>query len=180
MFLMKFSRKKLMTAVGILFSLAALADSITERNGFLVKGANLSLKERFLIVDSERQLSSVINSASDSITWFIREIIDTPVSSRPDRMRYAFPEAVATLRLPPIASDGRGRFIVSAIYCWKIEKKIKLEFLIEWADITTNRRYTDSYVMQRSGEKWLFAGHGTVKPWNSFQSGLRGLRKCPG
>lgn len=127
--------------------------------------------------ERERPLLQIVTSASDSLIPFLIDMHN----ARPPaaNVRQVTDAARSSLRVPPEATGGRSRFVDMMEYCWTSENDNQLEFLVEWADVTTNSRYTDSYVFVRRGGAWYFDKHGHVTPWRWMQTERYFQRACP-
>lgn len=126
-------------------------------------------KKAFYVRESERPLLATITDASTSIAHFLLYIRDPSLNKH-----------TSTLRMPPTAShDQTQLYGASVLYCWKSEDKDHLEFLIDWGDITTNARYTDSYIFVRRGASWYFDRHGSTPPREWMQVERYFQRACP-
>ncbi|MQA21574.1 hypothetical protein [Rugamonas rivuli] len=134
-----------------------------------------NIKQSFYIRERERPLLNLITDASTSIALFLIDAHNAlPGTSK------LLAETSGGLRLPPMATvDRTMRFVGTGLYCWQSKDDDHLEFLIEWADITTNARYTDSYVFARRGPGWHFEKHGSIPPWHWTQTERYFQRACP-
>jgi hypothetical protein len=142
-----------------------------------------NIKQAIYVRERERPLLPLIEDASTSIAVFLLDMFAYGSGIRAD-VRFVLPEARDRLRLPPPASasgtaNAQGRFIDSAVYCWRSDNPDQLRFLIEWADPTTKARYTDSYVFVRRGATWYFEKHDTIAPWTWTQTRRYFQRSCP-
>lgn len=136
-----------------------------------------NIKQHFYVRERERPVLDLITEASIPIARFLLEFHASPDGSV---MPHVLAEARDSLRLPPNASrDSTRRYVGSLLYCWKSKDNDHLEFLIEWGDITTNARYTDSYVFVRRGPSWYFEQHGSIPPWHWKQTERYFQRACP-
>lgn len=137
----------------------------------------VDLKQSIYVRESERRLLPLISSASDSIIPFLIDMHDSKKTVA--SIRQVIEQSRSMLRVPPQATFGQGRFVDMMVYCWTSDNEDQLKFLIEWADLTTKARYTDSYVFIRHGGSWFFEKHGTVAPsrWTQTQRYFR--RGCP-
>lgn len=139
--------------------------SIAERNGFLLQEPLMHIKRGFLVAADERVIVGEINDASTSIASFIQEIFELKLGRSRDSLKHVLPEARQTLRLPPVDSRGEpDRYVAMLFYCWKSIDSDRLQVRIEWSDVTTSNRYTDSYVFRKSGPAWYFEQHGDFQP----------------
>jgi hypothetical protein len=135
-----------------------------------------NIKKSFYVRESERPLLDNIADASTSIARFLIATLDAST----DTIHSVRAETQERLRLPPTStSDGALRYVGMLVYCWTSSESDQLEFLIEWADITTNARYTDSYVFVLQEDKWLFDRHGSTPPWHWGQTERYFQRNCP-
>jgi hypothetical protein len=155
------------------------SQSITEKNGFIAQHPLLHIKLGFAVEDSEKNIVEVIKDASTSIAFFSKEIAGTHGTDSKKSITYIVPEARDALRLPPEATNGTDRYVAMNFYCWKLLNPTKLQVNIEWADITTPRRYTDSYVFEKAGDKWLLLEHGNMEPFRYELVGYQFKRPCP-
>lgn len=139
----------------------------------------VDLKQSIYVRERERPVLSLVTDASTSIVRYLLEVFASTV--QPDApMPHVPAEARGTMRLPPfVSTGGAGRYVASTLYCWTSDGENRLSFLIEWADITTNARYTDSYVFEQRGQTWYFAGHGSIRPWHWTQTERYFQRACP-
>jgi len=132
----------------------------------------VDIKQAFYVRERERPLLPHITEASDAIAHFL---IDMHNGTQP-----AATEARSTLRLPPSATlPSAGRFVNATLYCWESDAANQLKFLVEWADVTTHARYTDSYVFVKRGTSWQAATHGSYAPWHWTQTERYFQRTCP-
>lgn len=137
----------------------------------------VDLKQRFYVRERERPLLPRITNASDFIVQFLLDINHPKMTTVAD-IRHVLDESRSILRLPPPASSGRRRFVNMMLYCWESNNEDQLRFLVEWADVTTMARYTDSYVFVRRGSSWYFEKHGSVAPWYWTQVKPYFQREC--
>lgn len=142
-----------------------------------------NLKAAIYVRERERPLLPLIDDAGTSIVGFLLDIFAYGSGIRSD-MPHVLPEARDRLRLPPPsttpnAANTQRRFIDSAAYCWRSDNPDQLRFLIDWADITTKARYTDSYVFVRRGAAWYFERHDSVAPWHWVQTQRYFQLSCP-
>jgi len=156
----------------------AEAQSVSERNGFNAEAPFVFIKRAFLVQDNEKKMVEEIRSASTSIALFAMELMATTANSSKDSLKHALPDSREQLRLLPEASNGRDRYIFSTFYCWKLIAPDQLQVQIEWADITTPQRYTDSYVFLRKGSEWYFSRHGDLIPFRYSLKGYEFKRPC--
>jgi hypothetical protein len=168
--------------LGVLFDVAqistlACADSIAERNGLIVKPPDIYIKNKFFIADNERELAQVINSAVPSIVEFVKVLRRIPVET--NASNNFFPKVAEQPHLPPIRPDAPERYVVHYIYCWRQPDAGHLQFLVEWADVTSNRRYVASYVMKKTGKNWQFDRNGNFYPWFWVETPPAKIRTCP-
>lgn len=133
-----------------------------------------NIKQKFYVGERERPILDLITEASTPISRFLLELYALPDGSV---MPHA--EARDKVRLPPKSIHSSGRYVGAFLYCWKSTDRDHLEFLIEWGDITTNARYTDSYVFVRQGPSWHFEQHGSIPPWHWKQTERYFQRACP-
>lgn len=139
-----------------------------------------SIKETFYVREVERPLLPQITAASNSIARFLIDTTTGPASRPHDAKRELRETVTVDPRPPPIASsDGKRRYVPSSVYCWKNDGKDHLKFLVEWGDITTSARYTDSYVFIRKGTTWSFEKHGNLPPYHWEQTAIYFQRPCP-
>lgn len=137
-------------------------------------------KQSFYVRERERSLLSTISDADTSIALFLHDVVSAVSAESIQTIRLVLPVARQQLRLPPLATfDKSTRYVYLSVYCWKSENRDQLEFLIDWGDITTNARYTDSYVFIRSGPSWYFKNHGSVAPRQWIQTERYFQRTCP-
>jgi hypothetical protein len=144
-----------------------------------------TLKAVIYVRERERPLLPLIEDASTSLVQFLLDIFayDNDISAD---IPYVLPEAHNRLRLPPLATlpgrkaNVRNRYVDSALYCWRSDNPDQLRFLIDWADLTTKARYTDSYVFVRRGTAWYFEKHDTIPPWHWTQTQRYFQPMCPG
>jgi hypothetical protein len=108
----------------------------------------VDLKQSIYVRERERPLLRNITNASEAIIRFLMDV-----------------------------RDAKG-FVFMTLYCWKSDNEDQLKFLVEWADVTTKARYTDSYVFARRGSSWYFEKHGGVAPYSVFQRPLAN-HACP-
>lgn len=139
-----------------------------------------NIKQSFYVRERERPLLDLTTDASTSLARFLIDAHNMSPSKPASAMPHVLAEAQGGLRLPPMATTGgNGRYVGLVVYCWKSKEKDHLEFLIEWGDITTNARYTDSYVFVRRGPSWYFEKHGSIPPWHWAQTERYFQRACP-
>jgi hypothetical protein len=139
-----------------------------------------NIKQSFYVRERERPLLDLITDASTSLARFLIGSHNMSSAKPASAMPHVLADAQGGLRLPPMATTGgNGRYVGLVVYCWKSKEKDHLEFLIEWADITTNARYTDSYVFVRRGPSWYFEKHGSIPPWHWTQTEPYFQRTCP-
>ncbi|WP_404531461.1 hypothetical protein [Massilia sp. TN1-12] len=139
----------------------------------------VDLKQSIYVRERERPVLGMVTDASTSIVRYLLEVFASTLHAGAP-MPHVLPEARAAMRLPPLVSTGGpGRYVAMTLYCWTSDPDTRLSFLIEWADITTNARYTDSYVFERRGGTWFFAGHGNIRPWHWTQTERYFQRACP-
>lgn len=143
-----------------------------------------NLKAAIYVRERERPLLPLIEDASTSIVGFLLDVFAYGSGIRSD-LPHVLPEARARLRLPPPATTpGAGntqrRFIHSSVYCWHSDNRDQLRFLIDWADVVTKARYTDSYVFVRRGTVWYFEKHDTITPRHWMQTRRYFQLGCPG
>lgn len=139
--------------------------SSTQRNGFIAEEPLKFIKQAFLVADHEKPIVGTIRDASTSIASFANEVMATHADPSRSALVHVLPAAKETLRLPPEASNGTDRYVFSRFYCWKLADPSQLQLQIEWADVTTPQRYTDSYVFVKSGTRWYFSHHGDLAPF---------------
>lgn len=156
----------------------AEAQSVSERNGFVAEKPFKFIKEAFLVQDNEKKIVEEIKSASTSVALFTQELMATKANSSKDSLKHALPDSREQLRLLPEATNGRDLYIYSVFYCWKLIDPDQLQVQIEWADITTPQRYTDSYVFLRKGSQWYFSRHGDLSPFRYSLKGYEFKRPC--
>lgn len=137
----------------------------------------VDLKQAIYVRERERPLLRRITGASDAIVAFLIDLHDR--KKTPADIRHVLPGSRSILRMPPQATSGQGRFVDVLLYCWTSDRDDQLTFLIEWADVTTNARYTDSYVFVRQGTSWYFEKHGSVQPWRWTKTERYFQRSCP-
>jgi hypothetical protein len=136
----------------------------------------VDLKQSIYVHERERPLLPLVADASNSLVLFLMDITnDVAVAN----IRQVMDKSRSLLRLPPHATFGDSRFVDAMVYCWTSDNPEQLEFLVEWGDITTNARYTDSYVFIRHAGSWYFAKHGTVAPWRWTKTQRYFRRACP-
>ena len=139
----------------------------------------VNLKQGMYVRERERPLLARITDASSAITEFLLDIHNAQ-GDTVTGIRHVAREAQPVLRLPPFATAPiQGRFVFMTLYCWQSEHEDQLTFLVEWADITTGARYTDSYVFTRRNASWYFDRHGSVAPWSWTQTERYFQRQCP-
>jgi hypothetical protein len=162
--------------------------SETERNGFIAKEPLKYIKLAFSVKQDESNIVGVIDDASTSIASFTKEVAELQSEylhrnfpsnkySR-DELKYVLPEARNTLRLPPKASTGQDGYVYSNFFCWKLLAPGVLQTNIEWGDITTPKRFTDSYIFKKIGSKWYFERHGDMMPFTYDAVGYFTVRPC--
>jgi hypothetical protein len=156
----------------------AEAQSETERNGFVAEKPFKFIKQAFLVKDNEKKIVAEIRSASTSIALFTMELMTAKANSPKDSLKHALPDSREQLRLLPEASNGKDRYVYSTFYCWKLIDPDQLQVQIEWADITTPQRYTDSYVFLRKGSEWYFSRHGDLTPFSYYLKGYELNHPC--
>lgn len=140
----------------------------------------VDLKQSIYVRERERPVLGLVTDASTSIVRYLLEVFASTVVHPGAPMPHVLPDARAAMRLPPLVSTGgSGRYVAMTLYCWTSDADNQLSFLIEWADITTHARYTDSYVFERRGRTWYFAGHGNIRPWHWTQTERYFQRACP-
>lgn len=142
-----------------------------------------NLKAVIYVRESERPLLPLIDDASTSIVRFLLDLFAYGSGIRSD-LPHVLPEARDRLRLPPLATtpdtaNMQRRFIQSAAYCWRSDNPDQLRFLIDWADMMTKARFTDSYVFVRRNAAWYFEKHDTVAPWHWVQTQRYFQLSCP-
>lgn len=157
---------------------AAKAQSETERNGFVAEEPLKYIKLAFAVKDTEKPIVGTIMDASNSIASFTKEVMASHANPSRSALTHVLPEARQQLRLPPEASNGTDRYVYSQFYCWKVIGKDQLQVQIEWADITTPQRYTDSYVFTKKGTAWYFSHHGNLAPFRYALAGYDFKRPC--
>lgn len=139
-----------------------------------------NLKQSFYVRERERPLLEAITSASISIVLFLIDVTNATSTDSAFSIRFVLPQSQGLLRLPPIATFNRSmRYVALRLYCWNGEDKDRLELLIEWGDITTNARYTDSYIFVRREASWYFERHGSTTPSHWMQTERYFQRACP-
>jgi len=139
-----------------------------------------NIKQSFYVRERERPLLGPITDASTSIARFLIAVSYKPMVIPTPAIPQVLAEGSSALRLPPIASAAKNsRYVGSILYCWKSDKPGNLEFLIEWGDITTNARYTDSYIFVKRESSWYFEKHGKIAPWHWKQNKRYFQRDCP-
>ena len=136
----------------------------------------VDLKQSIYVHERERPLLPLVTDASDSLIPFLIDMYNGVAVAD---IRQVMDKSRSLLRLPPHATFGHSRFVNTKVYCWTSDNEKQLEFLIEWADITTNARYTDSYVFIRHAGSWYFEKHGSVAPWRWTQTERYFQRECP-
>jgi hypothetical protein len=137
-----------------------------------------NIKQKFYVRERERSSLPMVHAASTSISRFLISAVN-PTNIPDAPIANVLPEAEHLLRLPPPASQSTGRYVPTSVYCWKSGDQNHLEFLIDWGDITTKARYTDSYVFTQHGQDWYFEKHGSVAPRSWVQTERYFQRKCP-
>lgn len=157
---------------------SSMAQSTTERNGFIAQEPLQYIKLAFAVEDSEIDIVNTIKDASTSIAFFTKEVLGTHGTTSKNSLTYVAPNKRDSLRLPPEASNGTDRYVYSNFYCWKLLNPAKLQVNIEWADITTPAHYIDSYVFEKAGGIWVFTGHGDLEPFRYQLSGYKFKRPC--
>ena len=137
-------------------------------------------KQSFYVRERERPLLSVISDADTSIALFLHDVTQAVSAESILTIRSVLPSARKQLRLPPLATFNKSsHYVYSSLYCWKSANMDQLEFFIDWADIATNARYTDSYIFVRRGTSWYFKDHGSVAPRQWIQTERYFQRTCP-
>jgi hypothetical protein len=138
-----------------------------------------NIKQSFYVRERERPLLGTIDDASTSIALFLIDVTHASSEQLVSTIHRVLPEARDRLRLPPAAAfDPTLRYVGMRLYCWQSKETDRLEFLIEWADMS-NARYTDSYVFVRRGSAWYFDRHGSTPPWHWTQTERYFQRSCP-
>ena len=138
----------------------------------------VDLKQRIYVRERERPLLPSITNASNSIIPFLTDMRNPQRNTA--GIRHVLNGSQAVLRLPPPATfSTQHRFVPMTLYCWESVHEDQLKFLVEWADVTTMARYTDSYVFVRRGSSWYFEKHGSVAPWHWMQVERYFQRECP-
>jgi hypothetical protein len=138
-----------------------------------------NLKQSIYVRERERRLLPRITDASNSIVLFLLDMTNAKGETAVD-VRHVMDESRAVLRLPPVATPaGRGRYVFMTLYCWSSRDESQLEFLVEWADMIGNARYTDSYVFTKNGSSWYFEKHGRAAPRYWTQTERYFQRECP-
>lgn len=138
----------------------------------------VDIKQSFYVRERERPLLADIAGASDAIVLFLIDMHNAGGSA--PRIRQVEDGARGALRLPPSATrPAPGRYVDTALYCWESDHPGQLKVVIEWGDIVTKARYTDSYVFVRRGTSWYFARHGSYAPWHWTQTERYFQRACP-
>ncbi|MFZ6754026.1 hypothetical protein ACO0KY_11715 [Undibacterium sp. Dicai25W] len=156
----------------------AEAQSETQRNGFFAEEPFKFIKQGFLVKDNEKKIVAEIKSASTSIALFAMELRTVTANSSKDSLKHVLPDSREQLRLLPEASNGTDRYVYSTFYCWKLIAPDQLQVQIEWDDITTPQRYTDSYVFLRKGSEWYFSRHGDLVPFRYSLKGYEFKHPC--
>ena len=156
----------------------AEAQSETERNGFVAEAPFKFIKDGFIVKDNEKKIVAEIRSASTSIALFAMELRTVTANSSKDSLKHVLPDSREQLRLLPEASNGTDRYVYSTFYCWKLIAPDQLQVQIEWDDITTPQRYTDSYVFLRKGSEWYFSRHGDLVPFRYSLKGYEFKHPC--
>ena len=156
----------------------AEAQSETQRNGFFAEAPFKFIKDGFIVKDNEKKIVAEIKSASTSIALFAMELRTVTANSSKDSLKHVLPDSREQLRLLPEASNGTDRYVYSTFYCWKLIAPDQLQVQIEWDDITTPQRYTDSYVFLRKGSEWYFSRHGDLVPFRYSLKGYEFKRPC--
>lgn len=136
----------------------------------------VDLKQSIYVRERERPLLPLVTDASNSLIPFL---IDMHNGVAVSDIRQVMDESRSLLRVPPHATFGQSRFVDTKVYCWTSNNEKQLKFLIEWGDITTNARYTDSYVFIRHANSWYFEKHGTMAPWSWKLTRRYFQRECP-
>jgi hypothetical protein len=154
------------------------AQSETERNGFVAEEPFKFIKQGFLVKKNEKEIVEVIKNASTSIALFAKELMATKENSSRDSLKHVLPESREQLRLLPDATNGKDKYVYSSFYCWNLIDPDQLQVQIEWGDITTPQRYTDSYVFLRKGSEWYFSRHGDLIPFRYSLKGYEFKRPC--
>jgi hypothetical protein len=154
------------------------AQSETERNGFVAEKPFKFIKQAFLVKEDEKKIVEEIKNGSTSIALFAMELMAIKTNSPRDSLKHVLPESGEQLRLLPEASNGIDRYVYSSFYCWKLIDPNQLQVQIEWGDITTPQRYTDSYVFLRKGSQWYFSRHGDLIPFRYSLKGYEFKRPC--
>lgn len=152
---------------------------VIEQGIYRPKPPFVDLKQQIYVRERERLLLPRITNASNSIIQFILDMYNPKVKTVGD-MWHVLTGSQAVLRLPPPAtSSTQGRFVAMSLYCWESDNEDQLKFFVEWADIGTMARYTDSYVFVRRGSFWYFEKHGSVAPWHWTKAKGYFQRQCP-
>ncbi|MTV40179.1 hypothetical protein [Duganella radicis] len=139
-----------------------------------------TVKQSFYVRERERPLLSTILEADTSIAVFLIDLNQAVSTESIQTIRSILPNASKQLRPPPVATfDQSTRYYSASLYCWKSESEGQLEFFVDWGDITTNARYTDSYIFVRRGTLWYFKEHGKIAPRHWIQSERYFQRACP-
>jgi len=137
-------------------------------------------KQSFYVRERERPLLSVISDADTSIALFLHDVMNAVSTESIQTIRSVLPDARERLCLPPLATfDTSTRYVHLSLYCWGSENKDQLQFFIDWGDVTTNARYTDSYIFVRNGTSWYFKDHGNVAPRQWIQKERYFQLTCP-
>lgn len=139
-----------------------------------------TVKQSFYVRERERPLLSTILQADTSIAMFLIDLHQEVSTESIQAIRSVLPDASRELRRPPIATlEQSTRYYPASLYCWTSEREDQLEFFVDWADITTNARHTDSYVFVRRGTVWYFKEHGKDPPRQWTQTERYFQRACP-
>ena len=169
-------------AIIAIFSLQActsggVARPVIEQGIYHPTPPSVEIKQRIYVRERERPLLPRINDASDSIVQFLLDM-HLPKKTAAADVRHVLDGSRSILRLPPPATL-QGRYVGMMVYCWESESEDQLKFLVEWADVTTMARYTDSYVFVQRGSSWYFEKHGGVTPWHWTKVEPYFQRNCP-
>lgn len=158
---------------------SAAAPPAIEQSIYRPVPQDVELKKAIYVRERERPLLARITEASSAITEFLLDIHNAQ-GDTVTGIRHVAREAQPALRLPPFATTPvRGRYVFMTVYCWQSEHEDQLTFLVEWADITTKARYTDSYIFTRRNGSWYFDKHGSVAPWSWTQTKRYFQPQCP-
>lgn len=148
--------------------------------GFIVSPPLAYVKQHFITAEHDRPVIHLVNSASTSIAVFANSVYDHLPNALLSNIKRVLPGSQQRLRLPPSNKfDSNRRYIYMAFYCWQAVGVDRLQFLIEWADLQTKDRYTDSYIFVKSRSEWYFESHGQIAPWRSPPMKPNQLRQCP-